>query len=159
MKKQILKDERVLMQKRKILGEAYGILMIVLLVSILIQQFLFNAPFKQYAVEFICFFGISFYILIRNLMLGINIFGDEKSEKKIMLINSIVTGISVTIVNGILNYIQYAEHYEGRIQFFIATLIVTFISATIGTFLFFALFSFINHMKQREIEKKLDEEE
>lgn len=159
MKKQIIKDERVLMQKQKLLSEAYGILMIVLLVSILIQQFLFNAPFEQYAVEFICFFGISIYILIRNLMLGINIFGDEKNEKKIALINSVVAGISVTIVNGTLNYIKYAEHYDGKFEFFIATLLVTFISSTICTFAFFALLGFINHIKQKQIEKKLDEEE
>jgi len=53
MKKQDMQDERVVAQRRKINSEAYGILMIVLLGSILVQQFLLNAPFKQYAVEVI----------------------------------------------------------------------------------------------------------
>lgn len=43
--------ERVTAQRRKIKGEANGILMIVLLLSsILIQQFLLDTPFEQCAV-------------------------------------------------------------------------------------------------------------
>ena len=71
MKKQNSQDERVVAQRRKIISEAYGILMIALFCSILVQKFLLNAPFEQYAVEFICIFGMSLYLMIRHLTLGL----------------------------------------------------------------------------------------
>ena len=157
MKKQIMQDERILTQRRKINSEAYGILMIVLLASILIQQFLLNAPFEQYAVEFICFFGISFYVLIRYMMLGLNIYGETKV---IPLVNSIVMGIVVTAINGVLNYSKYAEQYkEDGIGYFIAVLAVTFISATIISFIVLAFFGYLNNKRQARILKHLDEDD
>ncbi len=160
MKKQNMQDERILTQRRKINSEAYGILMIVLLSSILVQQFLLNAPFKQYAVEVICFFGMSFYMIIRHMMLGLNIYGETKQAKDIPLVNSIVTGVVVTSVNGVLNYSKYAEKYkEVGIGYFIAVLAVTFISATIGCFIVLSFLGYLNNKKQAKIQKQLDEEE
>lgn len=159
MKKQIIQDERVIIQKQKILSEAYVILMMVLIISIIVQQNILNAPFKQYAVEFICFFGISIYILIRNFMFGIDIFGDKKRARIMALINSIIAGITVTAVTGILNYIEYAEHYEGNLILFVISLLITFVSSVICTLVVFALISFINNRKINKIQKELDEEE
>lgn len=153
-------DERVAAQRRKINSEAYGILMIVLLASILVQQYLLNAPFEQYAVEFICFFGMSLYMIIRYMMLGLNIYGEGKRAKVIPFVNSIVTGIAVTAINGVLNYTQYAEHYrEDGIGFFIAVLAVTFISATLLTFVVLSFLHYLNKKKQAKIQKQLDEKE
>ena len=112
MKKQNLQDERVLAQRRKINSEAYGILMIALLCSVLVQQRLLNAPFEQYAVELICFFGMSLYMIIRYLTLGLDIYGEEKRAKAFPFVNSVVTGIVITTINGVLNYTQYAEQYS-----------------------------------------------
>ena len=67
MRKQNLQDERVLAQRRKINSEAYGILMIALLCSVLVQQRLLNAPFEQYAVA---------YMLLRNVPLHDNTIPD-----------------------------------------------------------------------------------
>lgn len=159
MKKQIIQDERVIIQKQKILSEAYVILMVVLIISIFIQQNLLNAPFEQYAVECICFIGISIYILIRNLMLGIDMFGEKKKAIIIALRSSIIAGIAVTVVTGILNYIKYAEKYEGKLVFFAISLLIIFISAVICTFAVFALIGFINNRKLNQLQKKLDEEE
>lgn len=159
MKKQNIRDERVLMQRRKILSESYVILMIILSISVFIQQHLLNAPFEQYAAEVICFLGISLYMLIRYIMLGINDFGDKKSLKITILINSVVAGIVVTIINGILNYIKYGVHYKGKPGFFVAGLAIMFVSATIGTFVILLVLDFINNKRQEQIKKKLDKEE
>ena len=160
MKKENMQDERILTQRRKINSEAYGILMIVLLVSIPVQQYLLNAPFKQYAVEVICFFGISFYMIIRHMMLGLNIYGETKRAKGIPLLSSIVTGIVVTSINGALNYSKYADKYkEDGIGYFIAVLAVTFISATIGSYIVLSFLDYLNDKKQGKILKKLDEDE
>ncbi|WFF71871.1 DUF6773 family protein [Proteiniclasticum sp. QWL-01] len=160
MKKQNSQDERVVAQRRKINSEAYGILMIVLLCSILVQQFLLNAPFKQYAVEFICFFGMSLYMIIRYMTLGLNIYGEGKRAKALPFVNSIVVGIVVTATNGVSNYIQYAEQYkEDGISYFIAVLAVTFISATVSCFVVMYSLSYLNKKKQAKIQKQLDEKE
>ncbi len=160
MKKQDMQDERVVAQRRKINSEAYGILMIVLLGSILVQQFLLNAPFKQYAVEVICFFGMSLYMTIRYMTLGLDIYGEGKRANAIPLVNSIVAGLVVTVINGVLNYVQYAEKYkEEGIVYFIAVLAVTFISATISTFVVMSCLNYLNKKNQTRIQKQLDEKE
>lgn len=160
MKRQIMQDERVSAQRRKINSEAHGILMIVLLVAMLVQQFLLKAPFEQYAAEFICFFGISVYTLIRYMTLGLNIFGEGKRAKSIPLVNSIVVGITVTAINGVLNYTQYAKRYkEDGIGYFIAVLAITFISAAVSAFAVMSFVGYLNKKKQAKIQKQLDEDE
>lgn len=160
MKRQNMQDERVAAQRRKINSEANGILMMVLLASILVQQFFLNAPFKQYAVEVICFFGISFYMIVRYMMLGLDLYGEGKRAKGILLVNSLVAGIAVTAINGVLNYAQYAERYKADgIGYFIAVLVITFISATVSTLAVQAFFAYLNQKKQAQIQKRLDEDE
>ncbi|WP_195198918.1 DUF6773 family protein [Faecalispora jeddahensis] len=160
MKKQNLQDERVLAQRRKINSEAYGILMIALLCSVLVQQRLLNAPFEQYAVELICFFGMSLYMIIRYLTLGLDIYGEEKRAKAFPFVNSVVTGIVITTINGVLNYTQYAEQYrEDGIGYFIAVLAVTFISATVLTYVVLSSLKYLNAKRQAKIQKQLDEKE
>lgn len=70
LRKKLIEDERIAAQRRKIQSDACGILLIVLLVSTLVQQYVFDAPFSQYAVEFVCFVGASIYIVIRNIISG-----------------------------------------------------------------------------------------
>ncbi|EXG87426.1 hypothetical protein K413DRAFT_4309 [Clostridium sp. ASBs410] len=160
MNKKNIQDERVVAQRRKINSEAYSILMIVLLGSILVQQFFLNAPFEQYAVEVICFFGISLYMIIRYMTLGLDIYGEGKQAKTLPFVNSVVAGIVVTTINGILNYTQYAEKYkEDGIGYFIAVLAVTFISASISTFIVLSCLNYLNKKKQAKIQKQLDEKE
>ena len=89
MKRQNMQDERVLEQQRKVSSEVDGILMTVLLVSTLVQQFYLNAPFKQYAVEYICFLGISSYKLVRYITMGLDINSEGKRAKIMPLINSV----------------------------------------------------------------------
>ncbi len=160
MKKQNLQDERILSQRRKINSEAYGILMIVLLVSILVQQFLMHASFEQYAVEVICFFGISIYMIIRYMALGLNIYGEGKRAKAIPFVNSIISGIVVTAINGVLNYARYSEQYKADgTGYFIAVLAVTFISATVMALVVLSCFNYLNKKKQKDIQNQLDENE
>lgn len=160
MKKQNSQDERVIAQRRKINSEAYCILMIALLCSILVQQFLLDAPFEQYAVEFICFFGMSLYMIIRYMTLGLNIYGEGKRANAIPFVNSIVAGFVVTAINGVSNYTQYAEQYkEDGMGYFIAVLAVTFISASVSAFVVLSSLNYFNKKKQARIQKQLDEKE
>jgi hypothetical protein len=160
MIRQNTQDERVLALRRKINSEAFGIIMIVLLASILVQQFLLNAPFEQYAVETLCFFGMSIYMIARHMTLGLDIFDEEKHTKTIPVVNSIVAGITVTAINGVCNYAQYGESYqESGMGYFFAMLAITFISTALFTFAVLTLMKFLNKKKQAQIGKRLDDEE
>ncbi|MCI1965392.1 MAG: hypothetical protein LKJ17_04570 [Oscillospiraceae bacterium] len=160
MKKRNAQDERIVAQRRKINSEAYGILMLALLCSMLVQQFLLNAPFQQYAGELICFFGVFLYVIIRHLTLGIDLYGEGKRSKTFLFINSIVTGTVVTVINGVLNYMQYAEKYKADgLGPFIAVLGVTFISAAAAAFVVLSGLHYLNNKKQAKIQKELDAKE
>lgn len=160
MKKQDSQDERIVAQRRKINSEAYGILMIALFGSMLVQRFLLNAPFEQYAFEFICVFGASLYMIIRYMTLGLSIYGEGKRAKAIPFVYSILGGIVVTAIRGVLNYTQYAEQYkEDGTGYFIGGLAVTYISATILVFVVMSCLDYLNTKKQVKIQKQLDEDE
>ncbi len=158
MKKQSTQDERVVIQRRKIQSDGFGLVFFLLLASVMVQQFIFDAPFEQYAVELFCFLGMSCYMIIRNLAVGNNLFGESKRAKYTPLIYSIVAGIAATAINGVLNYSRYAEKYqETGIGLFFAVLGITFISATLLTFVVLSCFGFLNKRKQSKIQKWLDE--
>ena len=160
MTKQNMQDERTVAQRRKINSEALGILMIVLLGSIFVQQAFQKAPFEQYAVEVICFLGISVYMVVRHIMLGLNIYGEGKPAKGLLLLNSMVAGIAVAAINGVLNYTQYSEQYKADgIGYFFAVLAITFFSATVLTFAVLSFFNYLNLKKQSSIQKRLDQSE
>ena len=160
MKNQQNRDERVVMQRRKIQSEAFTILIYVLLLSVPIQQFVLGAPFEQFAVEFICVIGISIYIIFRNFMLGHSIFGEGKRAKTMPVVNALVVGFTVTVINGILNYRQHSDIYmEDGMGLFFAILAITFISATGICFILLFIINYFNKCKQDKIQKQLDADE
>jgi len=158
MKKQNLQDERVILERRKINSDAYSILFIALLASVLIQQYILNAPREQYAAELICFIGISIYTVARHLMLGHSIFGDSKRAKYMPFVNSITTGVVATVINGVLNYSNNSEYYEGNIGMFIAVLAITFFSVSLFTYVVLSCLGYLNKKRQEKILKQLDDE-
>ena len=159
-KTQDIQDERVVAQRRKIYSEAYGILMIALIASVFVQQFFLDAPFEQYAVELICFVGMSIYIIIRWLTLGLDLYNDSKRAKTMHFVFSIVAGIVVTAINGVSNYSRYAEHYkETGIGYFIAVLAIIFISTAALVFVVRYALVYANKKRHEKIIKKLEEDD
>lgn len=157
MRGNYVQDERVVAQKRKIGSEACNLLLFGLLLSVLVQQYVFNAPFSQYAVEFICFFGACGYILIRNILSGNHLFGTKKNSKRLIVVNSLVGGITISVITGVANYAKYGEKFaEGTL---LLTLAITFISGAGVMFLGLWVIHLFNQKKQLKIEEELDEEE
>jgi TctA family transporter len=159
MKNQTIIDERVLLQKRKIGSDGFQILLIGLLASILIQQYIFDAPFSQYAVEYAFFICSSFYVLLRNLMVGNNIFSSNKSSKNLVVVNSIVCGLTITVINTVLNYIKLGDLFITDIGNTIMLSGITFVCATVGAFIIFEMLYLINKKKQEKIESMLNDDE
>ena len=82
MKSNIINDERIQSQKRKIQSDALQIVSFFLLISVAVQQFLLNAPLAQFAVELISLIGIATYVLIKNMKLGLNVMSSNIKSTK-----------------------------------------------------------------------------
>lgn len=160
MNKKDIKDERIAALHRKIQSEAFSVLMIALFCSILIQQFVLNAPFAQYAAECICFFAVALYTLLRYLSAGIDLYAEGVHSKSAELICSIAAGAIVTVINGVLNYMEYADKYmKDGIGYFIALLIITFISASLLAYITLYSVRWLNSKRQSAIQHKMDQSE
>lgn len=159
MRREKIQDERILIQKRKIGSDAFQILFYGLLLSVLIQQYMFNAPFSQYAVEVILFIAISVYIIVRNIMVGNDLFESSKYSQKLVVLNSLVTGLVVAIINTTLNYMKLGEWFKRDIINTLLVAAVTFLSSSIITFIAFETLYIVNKKKQEKIESMLNDED
>lgn len=151
MKKIQINDERVINQKRKINGEAYVLIMIFLLISILIKQFILHSEFSEYAVEFIAFFGSSIYIVVRNISVGNDLYGKDK--KRLPIVNSIIIGVVVTFTLSLLHYNEF-----DTINDFLVDSITAFISSALSSFLLFYIVNKITQKRIKNIENRYDED-
>jgi hypothetical protein len=152
-----IQDERTVAQKRKIGSETCNLLLLALLIAILVQQYVLNVPFPNYAAEFFCFFGACFYILIRNITTGNDLYSRKNIGYKWVIINSLVCGFTICAVTGIANYTRYGDNATSSI--WLITLAITFLCGTAAAFLGFSLIYYFNKKKQQNIADELDEEE
>ena len=114
MKKEIVQDERVLSQKRKIGNDAFQIIFLGLFLSIFVQSYIFNADFSQYAVEVILLIVGALYVIVRNITVGNNIFESNNVNQRFVIINSIICGIIVVVINTTLNYIKFKDLFKNE---------------------------------------------
>jgi hypothetical protein len=148
MKNNKIQDERILLARRKIQSDAYGWLVWVLMISIIVQQFFMKAPFAQYSVEFFALIGCGLYISIRHFREGIDIWNSKDNGKKKMLLNIIVSGIASVILFALLSGIYNIKNLTSY-----------FVSFVIFFFVFRSAVIAINKKKQQTIENKLNEDE
>ncbi len=153
----LTQDERTVAQKRKIGSETCSLLLLALMISLLVQQFVLNVPFANYAAEFICFFGACAYLLIRNIMSGNDLYSRKNTGKKYVLINSLVCGTTICIIAGSANYARYGDKATSDI--WLATFAVTFLCGTAAAFVGFSIIDYLNNKKQKNIADELDQEE
>ena len=159
MKKEIVQDERVLSQKRKIGNDAFQIIFLGLFLSIFVQSYIFNADFSQYAVEVILLIVGALYVIVRNITVGNNIFESNKVNQRFVSINSIICGIIVAIINTTLNYIKFRDLVKNEMGDMLLASLITFLCASASTFVVLQGLYFINKKKQMKIDSKLDDEE
>lgn len=141
-------DERMVLMRRKIQSDAYQLLIGILLVSIVVQQFFLKAPFSQFAVEFFCVVGCGLYLIIRNLTCGIDIWKAREQSNKSILINA----VSSCIVFAIL-FVIFTGEFNLTPLISISVLFVLF------NFSVQKLMQYLTRKKQTAIDAKLDEDE
>lgn len=153
----LIQDERTTAQKRQIASETCSLLLLALLIAILVQQYVLNVPFANYAAEFICFFGACCYLLIRNIASGINLYSRKTTGIKPVLISSLICGLTICVVTGMANYTRYGEN--ATLHIWLITFAITFLCGTAAAFLGFSIIHYLNNKRQKDIEAELDEEE
>ena len=143
-----IQDERILLERRKIQSTAYAWIVMILLISIVVQQFLMKAPFAQYAVELFLLIGCGLYNIISNLKRGINIWNPYGESKIKLLLNTVMSGIASVILLAFLSGEYGIKSLAGYFLTFVAIF-----------FAFRLLMIKINNKKQKSIEERLDEDE
>lgn len=158
MRNNQLIDERVLNQQRKIISEAYILITVFFLGSMLVKQFILHLEPKEYLIEAITFFGSSFYILIRNIFCGNNLLLQSKSlksnRKKLPLLNSINIGFWVTVSTVFLRKNEFSTTKD-----LILESILSFTSSTLVALLFFYTINKITNKRIKYIESKYDDKD
>jgi len=158
MKKQNNEDERIKIEREKICSEAFGFLIFILMISIIVKQFVFKVPFSQYAVETICFFGAGVYIMIRSFFMGHSL-SIQKNKKKNIKAYIIIIGIGTSIGIATTAIENPDDFFTGNIWLVVLKLIGRFIfAATISAAALYGMYSIYNKRKKK-IEKKLDDDE
>lgn len=157
MKKVNIQDERIVSQKRKIGSDAFGIIYFGLIVSILLQQFMFDASFSQYAAEFVLFMVAAVYIVVRNIIVGNNLFGDSFNGQKMVIINSLVCGITITAISTTLNSVNYGLEKMGGSTGIALTALFTFTSGAFVSFIGFEVLYIMNKKRQKQIDDKYND--
>ena len=143
-----IQDERILLERRIIQSTAYAWIVMILLISIVVQQFLMKAPFAQYAVELFLLIGCGLYNIISNLKRGIDIWNPSGESKIKLLLNTVISGIASVILFAFLSGEYGIKSLAGYFLTFVAIF-----------FAFRLLMIKINNKKQKSIEERLDEDE
>ena len=146
-------DERIRLQKLKIVNEAYVLVMLVLIVSLLVKQFYLHAAFSEYMTEFIAFFGASVYILVRMVTVGHRIYSGKK--KLALILVPLVTSIVVTLLSFLGNYKDHIRIQNFSTSFF--ALLITFVSSFLGAFVVIMVVDKLSRKQENAISKKLDD--
>lgn len=159
MAKQKIHDERVVALKRKIDSDAFHILFYALFLLVLAQIYLFDATFAQYAVEAILLIAISIYIVVRNIMAGNDLFAPVENSQKKVVANSIFAGLVVATVGTVLNYARLGDLFKTDPQNTILVAVITFLAASIATFVVFEIIYMVNKKRQAQIAAALNNED
>lgn len=148
MKNDYIQDERILSERRIIQSKGYSWILLILMISIIVQQVIMKAPFPQYAVEFFIVIGCGFYNSIATFKRGIDIWNPRGESKKKILVNTLIAGaVSVFIL-----VVLYGNHQIDNLAFYFISFIVFFFAIRL------IMIGLINK-KQNYIDKELNDDD
>ena len=148
MKNNQIQDERILAERRQIQSRGYAWVVLVLLASIVIQQFFIQAPFKQNAAEFCIMIGCGVYNIIATYKKGIDIW-NPKGDGKEQSVPSTVISESISVAL----FAILSGTYKG------SSLAIYLVALVVFLFVNRLVMIGINNKKQAQINKALDIEE
>ena len=96
-----VKDERVVQTTNKILSEAYFVIMLLLIVSIVVKTYVMGEPFTHYITEIGVIIVSAIYIAIRSMLTGNNLMDTSKRNKILTVFAIFGLSLVVTASNGV----------------------------------------------------------
>ena len=160
MKNIKIQDERILSQRRKIQSDGFGVLFFGLLISIVLQKFIFDAPFSQYASEFILLMVAAIYVEARNIINGSGTYSMDFSGQNLVVIHSIVCGLAIAALATTFNIINLGINQMGGAGGIVVTSFITFVFGVLISFVVLQIIFMINTKRQKQIDEKyIDEDE
>lgn len=139
-------DERVVAQRRKIQSDAYQILILCLLVSMLVKQYMLKVAPSVLALDLLCVIGITVYTSIRTLSLGVDLWRFHSLKK--LILQSVAIGVIWVVLFSVLT----GERDAFSLGFGFVGFVAFFIACTV-------IFSHKAGKKQAEINAQLDAQE
>lgn len=128
-----IKDERVVEQRRKIGSDAYQLVSMFLLASIVYKMFMLNAPSSSYMTELIAFWGGSAYVVFKNIMIGNDLhsacaIGAKEPTIRKHLLTSLISSLTITTLLVINDYTRFMQSKEEIIIVFLCMFSYWFLS-------------------------------
>lgn len=159
MKNGYMQDERIVFQKRKVQSDAFGLLFWGLFISILLQKFMLNASFSEYAAEFILLMVSAIYVEFRNIIAGSGSYSIDFSGQVIVVIHSVVSGLTIATISTTYNAINLGAEQMGGVSGIAITTLITFVFGALISFAVFQLLFMINKKKQKQLDEKYNDTE
>ncbi len=155
-----IKDERVIQLNNKIQSEAYLLVLFLATASVIVKSYVLNFAFSQYVVELGIILISTLYISVRGMMLGNSFVSTTKTGKRLTVFAIVVLSLIIGGITGVKNYTLYGDKYTGIFDgYFIATILITSLSAVIFISLIIAVLYWLNNKGQKRMENKLNEED
>lgn len=148
MQNKEITDERIIAQKRKIQSNAFSILVGLLLVSILFQQYILKAPVTQFAGEIFALIVVGIYVPVMNIKLGLDVGNPNTKNHKKLLINSLFLSASSTVIFSLAS----GEKTIGSAMLFFLTFILVYLLVNF-------LLNYFVEKRQKQIDQELNQEE
>jgi hypothetical protein len=118
-----IKDERILLEKRKINSSAFGICFLGLWGTLLYRQFMLRQNVSEYIDIFLLTMGLSIYVTATNVLKGFYLtYRSKYTRKKVNIIGAIVGSITFSIVQF---FIMKAEltNIEDLLKLFVSLIV------------------------------------
>ena len=142
-----IQDERILSERRKIQSRGYAWIVMILLGSIIVQQFFLKAPFAQYAVEMFLLIGCGIYNIIANYKRGIDIWNPRGDSQNQTLFSTLISGVLSVILFAVLS----GNYQINNLAFYFVSFVCIFFIARL-------IMIGINNKKQESIDKELSDD-
>ncbi len=147
MKENKIQDERILSERRKIQSRGFAWLVTILIISTFVQQFIMQAPFAQYAVEYFLMLGCGLYNIIANYKKGIDIWDTNDNGKTKIFITTLIAGVISVIV-----FVFLSEKLQ------INYLIVYFVTFFVILFVVRLIMLHLNNKRQQALDEELNDD-
>ena len=153
-------DERTIALTRRVRGEAYLVVMALLLVSLFWKTYGLGLPVKACVTELVVLAAGVVYLVARGAWLGNRVVDGTRAARRLRIFAVVAISAVVAVANAIRNWNAYGEKYTGLLDgHFLAVPGVTFLACAALLSLAFFVLGRADRAGQKRLEKQLQDDE